>query len=404
MNRIEPSPHSGKVVILLSHEMSHPALAKQQYEFSWRINRLKPLLKRGYTIVIVAAGGTVGKKGRPTLSSLRPGVKNEDGMVLVSPPIFRIPMFWLLQSMIMTPLSVLFYCRSKRLNPDAIIAASVAYGAVGKVLNKFLKTSLIVDYGDPDYVRERSLSLRVLRFLETYVLGSPGVDAVTCIDPNICARVKRYGVKTTTFLPPGGYWKGSALPIQGRERIGDQVVMYAGHLASPPTYRLDLLIEAAPKILSRNQNARLSLVGDGEYLETLRSRAEALKILDRVEFPGGVSYEQAKRRIADADVAVQVLNDMCLGTKVIDYFALGKAVVSCGKFYDSYSEFLENGENCILVPPDASKLADAINLLLSDGILREKMGKKALETVRRYDWDSQADEIVALIEGSVGTR
>jgi glycosyltransferase involved in cell wall biosynthesis len=404
MKRDETSAHLGKAIILLSHDLSHPALAKQQFDFSWRINRLKPLLRRGYTVIVVAAGGTVGKKGRPTLSSLRPRVKNDGGLVLISPPILRIPMLWLLQSVILTPLVVLLYCRSKRLDVEAVVAASVAYGAVGKVLNKFLKAALIVDYGDPDYVRERGFSLRVLHLLETYVLGSPGVDAVTCIDPNICAYVKRFRETPATFLPPGGYWKDSFRPLQGLASPGDGIVLYAGHLASPPTYRLDLLMDAAPRILSKNPDARLAIIGDGEYLETLRKRAESLKILDRVEIPGGVSYEMAKKRIAEADVAVQVLNDMCLGTKVMDYFALGKAVVSCGKFYDSYSEFLKNGENCVLVPPDAAKLADAISLLLSDRSLKERMGKNALETVSKYDWDSQANEILALIQESASRQ
>jgi glycosyltransferase involved in cell wall biosynthesis len=305
-------------------------------------------------------------------------------------------MLWLFQSIIATPLMVLLYCRVRGLSAEAVIAASVPYGVVAKVLNKFLRTFLIVDYGDPDYARERSVSLRVLRFLENYVFQPKSIDAVTCIDPNIGAYVSRYRVNST-FLPPGGFWKGS-VRAKFETKDGDvKKVVYAGHIAPPPTYRLDLLIEAAPKILAANPDAMIEIVGDGAYLPSLKKRASELRIDDKIQFLGALSYEKAKNRIAGATVAVQLLNDMCLGTKVIDYFAAGKAVVSCGRFYDSYREFLVNGKNCLLVPPDVSSLAEAVNRLLSNADLRDNLAENALETVDKYDWDSQADRILSII-------
>jgi len=386
-----------RAVVLLSNDFSHPSLAEQQYAFSWRINRLRPLLQRGDVVIVVAAGGSVGSKGRPTLSNLKHPMRNDGRMVLISPPILRIPMLWLIQSMIVTPLMLLLYCRSHRMDVEAIVAASVPYGAVGKVLNRFLNTVLIVDYGDPDFARERSVALKVLLLLETYVLGSGGVDAVTCIDPIIRKYVERYRVKNVIFLPPGGFWKGSSMSAVNEGAAASQMVVYAGHVAGPPAYRLDILMEAAPTILAKNPKARIVIVGDGEYLSRVRKRAKELGLADRIETTGAVPYEAAKARIAEAGVALQLLNDMCLGTKVIDYFAMGKAVVSCGNFYNNYTEFLQNGENCLLVPPDSGKLAEAISLLLVDDRLREKLGKRAFETMEGYDWESQANHIVELI-------
>jgi glycosyltransferase involved in cell wall biosynthesis len=396
------SGQTEKAVVLLSNDLSHPALSNQQYSFSWRINRLRPLLKRGRVVIVVAAGGAVGRNGRPTLSNLKHPIRNDGRVVMISPPILRIPMLWLIQSMIITPMMVLLYCRRNRIEVEAIVAASVPYGAVGKVLNRFLNTVLIVDYGDPDFARERSIALRVLLFLETYVLGAEGVDAVTCIDPNICEYVKRYHVRKIVFLPPGGFWKDlSPQPVVGDS--AEQRVVYAGHVAPPPAYRLDLLFEAAPMILAKNPKARIVIVGDGEYLPVLRKRFADLKLLDRVEMTGGLPYEGAKAQIANASVALQLLNDMCLGTKVVDYFAMGRAVVASGSFYDNYTEFLLNGKNCLLVPPSPDRLADAVCSLLEDDDLRKRLGVEAFETVQEYDWDSQADVLLRLVsEGQSG--
>lgn len=270
------------------------------------------------------------------------------------------------------------------------------YGAVCKVLNTLLGTTLIVDYGDPDYARERGMALRVLQLLESLVLGSRGVDAVTYIDPNIGEYVRRYGRKEAVFLPPGGYWADQPPASAGPPNQGTGEVIYAGHVAPPPVYRLDLLIEAAAKVVRGNPGARFVILGEGAYLPVLRRRVKEMGLEGVVELPGAVPYAEAKRRIAGAEVAVQVLNDMCLGTKVIDYFSEGKAVVSCGGFYASYKEFLADGENCLLVPPDAERLAGAISRLLSDGPLRKKLGIKARETLKGYDWDSQATAILSL--------
>ena len=317
-------------------------------------------------------------------------------MVLISPPILRIPMLWLLQSLLLTPLIVAAYCRSEDLEVESIVAASVPYGVVALFLNKLLRTSLIVDYGDPDFARERGVSLRVLKVIEAVVLSSKRVTAVTCIDPNIGEYMRRYHV-TSTFLPPGGFWKGSVSPPRAQDNDHPKRVVYAGHIAKPPAYRLDLLIEAAPSILKEVPDCEIVFVGAGEFLPGLAQRAREMKVEDRVRFLGPVAYVDAKREIADSAVAVQLLNDMCLGTKVIDYFAAGKAVVSCGRFYASYHEFLADGENCLLVGPDPMKLADAIVRLLGDDELRKKLGEKALETVRNYDYDSQADTMLGLM-------
>lgn len=386
---------SRRAVVLVSNDLSHPALRDQQYAFSWRINRLRPLVKRGYTLVVVAAGGRVGPGGRPSLSGLRPRVSGSEGEVVVSPPILRLPMLWLLQSLFVTPLSVFIYCRAHRLKVEAVVASAVPYGAVGRFLNRILRTVLVVDYGDPDYARERGLSLRVLRFLEGYVLGKKGVDVVTCIDPNIKEYVRRYGRTDAVFLPPGGYWKGEETPKLGMEDPTE--VVYAGHVAAPPAYRLDLLMEAIPKVLAKNPGAHFVVLGAGGYLGTLRKRAKDLGVGDRVMLPGGVPYAASKLAIARAGVAVQVLSDMCLGTKVMDYLSQGKAVVSCGSFYASYHEFLESGQNCLLVPPDADKLAEAISSVLSDRSLRNRLEANALMAVSGYDWDSQADKVLGLI-------
>ncbi|MDA4122217.1 MAG: glycosyltransferase [Thaumarchaeota archaeon] len=391
---------SSKMLLLISNDFSHPAFSKQQIEFSYRINRLRPLAKAGYNIVVVSAGGKVGTNGRVSFSSLIPRITKDGDLTIISPPILRIPMLWLFQSLLMTPLVALLYCFSTKTKPEAILAGTVVYGAVARVLNRFLRVPLIVDYGDPDYVRERSLSLSILRLLERLVFQRPGVSAVTYIDPNISDYLRRYRIARKTFLPPGGYWKDQPLVASDAYRMADEsaTIVYAGHVAPPPVYRLDLLVEAARLLLQKSPKTRFLIVGTGEYLPTMVDTARRFGILQSFVFTGAVPYSHAKKLITESDVAVQLLADMCMGTKVMDYFALGKPALCTGSFYNSYHDFLKPMENCVLVPPDAKQISDALQLLISNPGLRQRLGESALKSVEDFDWESQSVEILKLID------
>jgi glycosyltransferase involved in cell wall biosynthesis len=387
-----------KAILLVSNDMSHPALATQQFVFSWRINRLRPLQRKGYEVVLVSAGGLA--SGRGLLGNLiraSPGLRQTDGIAVISPPVPRLPMIWFVFSVLFSPIMTVAYCKSRRLDVEAIVAGSVVYGFIARLINAALHAFLVVDYGDPDYVRERHISLRFLRLLERLVLARPGVDLVTCIDPVIGGHLEQLGVRSYSFFPPGGFWKHEARADLRPARGGEMVVLYAGHVAPPPTYRLDLLVEAAPRVLKRHPATRFIIVGDGSFVGRMKNRARQLGIADRFEFTGGVSHNEALALAGRADVCVQLLSDMCLGTKVIDYFALGKATLSCGSFYDKYREFLANGRNCLLVPPTAEGVAEGLTRLLLDDKLRRDLGAAALETSRGLDWEAQSEKLLALI-------
>lgn len=385
-------------IILISNDLSHPALSKQQLDFSYRVNRLRPLAKAGYRLVVVAAGGRVGRGGAPTLRSLKPMVYRDRGITVLCPPILRIPGFWILQSTLVTPLMVLLYCKTVRMSPAAITASSVAFGFIAKVTNSLFKTVLVVDWGDPDFAFNLGFSSRVLRFLERVLFLKPGVDAVTYVDPAMDVYISRFRIAKRMFLPPGGFWKGSTAAPAKSDRVGaERVVVYAGHIAPPPTYRLDLLPDAAKGVLQSFPDCRFLIVGSGTYLPILRRKVKALGMSGSFEFTGTVPYSEAMARISRSDVALQLRGDMCLGTKVMDYFALGRAVIASGSFYDKYKQFLKDKDNCLLVPPEAEALKGAIEYLLRDDVERIRIGNRGKETAQQYDWDSQGDVFLRLL-------
>lgn len=381
-----------QALVIISSDLSHPALSSQQVSFSWRLNRLRPLARRGYEVVVVcAAGRTFGSRLRSLVENLKPSVTRRDGMVFLFPPTLGVPVLWLFASLLSTPVALWVYCRARGLNVASTFAASVAFAVIAKNTRRVTGGALAVDYGDPEYARLKGSARVFLGFLESDAMRTKHA-VFTCIDPVICEYMKTHGVSNTLFLPPGGFWKNDLqAPIP--PTAVEKTIVYTGHVGYPP-YRLDLLIQAAPSVLAAYPNTKFVIVGDGKFLPQARAMAESLGVQENVRFVGRVSYEEAKECVAKSDIGVQLLDDMCLGTKVVDYFALGKPVLSCGSFHDRYSSFLKSGENCLLVAPDVKQIADGLTLLLADEELRKKLGENALRTIQGYDWDSQAKSLM----------
>ena len=388
-----------KAFLLITGDLSHPALPHQQYTFSWSINRLRPITRLGYyLIVLCAAGVTCDSRLRELVANLRPVTLYDGGVILLRSPILRLPRIWFFSSLVMSPVFAWIYTATKQIKIEAIVATSVAYGAIGKIANTLFNTLLAVDYGDPEYLRLKGLSLWFLKFLERFVILRRGVSLWTYFDPVIGSRLTQFGVRESIFLPPGGYDKNySATSGELQAGPSRKIIIYACHLAAKP-YRLDLILEAAPAVLENHKDAQFVIVGAGSELPRLMEEVRKRGLQRYFLFTGPLPYPKAREWISKATVALQPTEDMCLGTKVIDYMVLGKAVVACGKFYNKYSQFLINGKNCLLCPPNARELAANINKLLSDEKLRKTIEQNARETVRKYDWDSQAQEFLTTIK------
>ncbi len=133
------------------------------------------------------------------------------------------------------------------------------------------------------------------------------------------------------------------------------------------TYLLDAIS------LISDENLRLFIVGDGEFRAELENKVKELNLEDKITFLG---YRQ--------DI-VECINsfDFCvlpsllegLALNVIETFMNGKTMVATN--IPGINEIVNN-ENGILVPAkDASAMAQAIEKMATDPLLREKLANQA---------------------------
>lgn len=150
------------------------------------------------------------------------------------------------------------------------------------------------------------------------------------------------------------------------------IVLFVGRL----TYYkgLDYLIDAMEHL-----EAKLLVVGTGALEQSLKAKVRRKKLEGRVKFLGEVEDETlvACYHACDIFVLPSVERSEAFGVAQLEAMACGKPVVSTN-LPSGVPWVNRDGKTGIVVEPrDVQALVRAINLLLSDGALRDRYGAEA---------------------------
>ena len=178
---------------------------------------------------------------------------------------------------------------------------------------------------------------------------------------------------------------------------GEKHVVYLGTLMR--TRRLDFIVRVHAQVLKTHPDAKLFLLGKGEMPEDeqfLIDEAERLGIRDSIVFTGFLPMAQAWEYIRNADVCLSpyfptpILNSTS-PTKLIEYMAMGKAVV--GNDHPEQSLVISESGAGLCVPWEETAFARAISTLLDDPKRSADMGVKG----RRYVEQHRTNAIMASV-------
>jgi glycogen synthase len=149
-----------------------------------------------------------------------------------------------------------------------------------------------------------------------------------------------------------------------------------------------VLLEATARLRSR---AQLLLVGDGPERIRLRRAARRLGLEGRVHVTGFVPHRAVPAAMRHADVLVLPSCYEELGSVALEAMQAGVPVVASrtGGIPDAV------GDAAALVPAgDPAALAGAIDDVLTDRALAERLVRDGRERVRRFDWTALARDVL----------
>lgn len=171
-----------------------------------------------------------------------------------------------------------------------------------------------------------------------------------------------------------------------------------------PDKGVDVVVRAVALLPSSLGRVQLVVVGgpgldSGGYLDSVRSEAEQL-LGDRVRFTGRMDDVAAVVR--SLDVLVNASAAEPFGLTVLEAQASGVPVVAtCA---GGIPDFVVDGETGLLVESgDAKALADALNRVLGDGRLRDRLGRAGrAAAVAHYSSNDRAEVLANIYRGVLG--
>ena len=187
-----------------------------------------------------------------------------------------------------------------------------------------------------------------------------------------------------TGVPPRPDWRGQGGTLSFLGRLDE------------PRKGLPVLLEAWPTILRERPGTRLLVAGRGDVEEIRRGIPPDCR--DDVTFLGGVSDEDKVAMFASSDLYIAPhTGGESFGIVLAEAMAAGTPVLASELV--AFRAVLDEGRLGALVPVgDADALAKSALEMLADPARLDQLRDAAREAVRRYDWSTVADEVLAVYE------
>jgi glycosyltransferase involved in cell wall biosynthesis len=239
-------------------------------------------------------------------------------------------------------------------------------------------------------------------------LTVPGfTDGYTVCEPIAREFEKMYGVK---------YDVVRNVPVKKMTDYGGQ--MAEKQLLSTANYQLStfLLYQGAVNEgrsfetlipAMKEVNVRLHIYGDGNFLKQTKELIHQHQLEQKVLLKGKLQPEQLRQITAAAYAGLTLFenngqsNYLSLANRFFDYIMAGVPQVAMK--YPSYEQINQEFEVALLIPDTSSgTIADALNLLLSDAVLYERLKQNCIRAREVLNWQEEEKKLIAFYKPILG--
>lgn len=263
--------------------------------------------------------------------------------------------------------------------------------AVGFLISMYVPLAVaLIGTGIPVWASEHIVRQHYRnRRLQYFLIGmvSLFVSRVAFLSPSIAEGYAIVAKRKRIVIPnPVAPASGQAAPASDS---AGKTILNVGRLVDFKDHRT--LIHAFARLAPDFPKWTLRILGEGELRESLERLVEELGLGDRVRMPG------ATDRIGTEYSAAQIFAI----PSIYEGFGLVTAEASshglpCIGFADcpGTNDIITDGENGILVSTDdrVGNLAQGLRQMMTDGALRERMGRKGIENMMRYKLEKVLDQ------------
>lgn len=228
-------------------------------------------------------------------------------------------------------------------------------------------------------------------------------DLVLAVSKNVARTIKKYldldfhelvhvlysGIDLSVFRPLPELEKQWDLAFMGRLETMKSV---------------DLFPEMLSILKRKFPNLTMMMTGEGSLKNSLFSEFEEQGVASMVEYLGVVEPKEVPVLINKSRIFIYPSRQEPFGLSIVEAMACGVPVVTTDVF--GPCEIVSNNYDGVAVPPEnVEALTEAVEALLSDSNLRNRIGKNAVETAHeRFDINQHVRELVTTYDKLIEMR
>jgi teichuronic acid biosynthesis glycosyltransferase TuaC len=225
---------------------------------------------------------------------------------------------------------------------------------------------------------------------------------VICISEQVARRVREgirgaanisvvyNGVDSSSFSPTFVPTFTSA----GGAASANAVILSVGNLIAIKGH--ELLLRSVGAITPDHPQVQCRIIGDGSERARLQELARELRIEERTHFLGRRPRSEVAKAMSECTLFALPSWYEGLGGVYLEAMSAERAAVACRG--QGIEEVIRHGENGWLIEPkNLSDLTSALQVLLSDRPLREKLGRNGRQTILQgYTLAHQARQLLSI--------
>ena len=262
---------------------------------------------------------------------------------------------------------------------------------------------------DTTYLLRANLANEKIAWIHTNILHSPThqdglinnlvcADKIVAVSQGATAIINKvypsFKNKTRTIYNPSPLFEIAKLAESNLVIFPKPTILGVGKLKQVKGF--DVLIRSFKLLIDRGFDWNLSILGDGECRDDLDKLIKELSLFDNVRLLGFKENPYPYMKAADLFVLSSYFEGF--GQVIVEAQCLGVPIVSTD-CESGPREILLDGECGLLVPVgDIEKLADAIEILMTNQPLREKFITRGLDRAQDFDLPKIMTQIEALLD------
>lgn len=226
-------------------------------------------------------------------------------------------------------------------------------------------------------------------------------DGYTVCEPIALEFEKLYGVKYEVIRNvPVKREKGQGLGHTENSKQPSTFFLYQGAVNEGRSF--ETLIPAMKEV-----NVPLHVYGDGNFLKQTKELIHQHQLEQKVLLKGKLQPKELRQVTAAAYAGLTLFenngqsNYLSLANRFFDYIMAGVPQVAMK--YPSYEQINHEFEVALLIPDTSSKtIANALNLLLSDVVLYERLKQNCIRAREVLNWQEEEKKLIAFYNQILG--